>query len=67
MYDVHRGARLFRKSYHFVQTGRIASYTSPDMNEYRRAALESAAADAVPIAQGQQSIQMQVNIVWEIE
>lgn len=55
-----------------VSLGKIMSISEtgghrPPQPEFRRAALQSAAADAVPIAQGQQSIQMQVNIVWEIE
>ncbi len=55
-----------------VSLGKILSISEaggqrPPQPEYRRAALQSAAADAVPVAQGQQSIQMQVNIVWEIE
>ena len=55
-----------------VSLGKILSISEaggyqPPQPAYRRAALESAAADSVPIAQGQQSIQMQVNIVWEIE
>ena len=55
-----------------VSLGKILSISEagghrPPQPAFRRAALESAAADAVPIAQGQQSIQMQVNIVWEIE
>lgn len=55
-----------------VSLGKILSISEaggyrPPQPAYRRAALESAAADAVPIAQGQQSIKMQVNIVWEIE
>ena len=53
-----------------VSLGKILSISEagghrPPQPAFRRAALESAA--AVPIAQGQQSIQMQVNIVWEIE
>lgn len=55
-----------------VSLGKILSISEagghrPPQPAFRRAALESAAADSVPIAQGQQSIQMQVNIVWEIE
>ena len=55
-----------------VSLGRILSISEaggfrPPQPAFRRTALESAAADAVPIAQGQQSIRMQVNIVWEIE
>ncbi len=55
-----------------VSLGKILSISEagghrPPQPAYRRAALESAAADAVPIAQGQRSVQMQVNIVWEIE
>ncbi len=55
-----------------VSLGRILSISEaggllPPQPVSRRAAFESAAASAVPIAQGQQSIQMQVNIVWEIE
>ncbi|MGB5216558.1 MAG: SIMPL domain-containing protein [Anderseniella sp.] len=55
-----------------VSLGKILSISEaggqrPPQPEYRRAALQSTAADSVPIAQGQQSIQMQVNIVWEIE
>ena len=55
-----------------VSLGRILSISEaggvrPPQPVARRAAFESAAAAAVPIAQGQQSIQMQVNIVWEIE
>lgn len=53
-----------------VSLGRILSISEaggvqPPQPAFRRAAMESAA--AVPVAQGQQSIEMQVNIVWEIE
>ncbi len=55
-----------------VSLGKILSISeggghTPPQPALRRAAFEAAAADAVPIAQGQQSIQIQVNIVWEIE
>lgn len=55
-----------------VTLGKILSISEaggirPPQPVSRRAAFESAAAAAVPIAQGQQSIQMHVNIVWEIE
>lgn len=55
-----------------VSLGKILSISEavgvrPPQPVSRRAAFESAAAAAVPIAQGQQAIQMQVNIVWEIK
>ncbi len=53
-----------------VSLGRILSISEagglqPHQPAFRRAAMESAA--AVPIARGHQSIEMQVNMVWEIE
>jgi len=55
-----------------VSLGKILSISEaggvrPPQPASRRAAFEAVAAGTVPIAQGQQSIQMQVNIVWEIE
>ena len=55
-----------------VSLGNILSISEagsvrPPQPVSRRAAFEAAAAAAVPIAQGQQSSEMQVNIVWEIE
>ena len=55
-----------------VSLGRIVSISEaggsrPPRPALRHAALESSAAGSVPIAQGQQSVRMQVNIVWEIE
>ena len=55
-----------------VSLGQILSISEeggahPPQPVSRNAAFESAAAAAVPVAQGQQSIQMQVNIVWQIE
>ena len=54
-----------------VTLGKILSISEaggvlPPQPVARRAMLESAAA-SVPVAQGEQSIRMQVNIVWEIE